>query len=185
MRTTITQICDALLPASYVSAHHTNSSRTGTSVLAPEDALEKVLDLAALLYQGGGGGGSLLTDALNDGDSSNSDLLVAGGDVNNNVIGSGDYAGVPVLALLLEGCLWPCFGQVAFGGGSSSSSRESKSTNTVDAELGIAVALAALGPASRIAALVACLHLDSAHAVLQVYFSGLVFVVSTLIRTCA
>jgi len=144
-------------------------------VLAPEDALEKVLDLAALLYQGGGGGGSLLTDALSaqDGDnSSNSNgalIAGAGGDTISSVIESGDYAGVPVLALLLEGCLWPCFAQVAFGGDGNNSSK-----NSVDAELGIAVALAALGPAPRIAALVACLHLDSAHAVLQVSPTALV-----------
>ena len=169
MHTTIAQICDALLPASYATSTRANTNKFGSSVLAPEDALEKVLDLAALLYQGGGGGGSLLTDALSaqDGDNSNNSngalIAGAGGDTISSVIESGDYAGVPVLALLLEGCLWPCFAQVAFGGDGNNSSK-----NSVDAELGIAVALAALGPAPRIAALVACLHLDSAHAVLQV-----------------
>jgi hypothetical protein len=156
------QICDALRPNRLPRA---DGHRAPPSGLAPQDGLEKVLDLAALLYRGGGG--SLL--AQSSGDAEDSSSLGSSSDY---------YAGVPVLALLLEGCLWPCFAHVAAGrlgdgetgggGDPPGASADLASDESVRAELGVAVALAALGPAPRMAALVACLHLDSAHAVLQV-----------------
>jgi hypothetical protein len=170
------QICDALRPNRLPRA---DGHRPPPSGLAPQDGLEKVLDLAALLYRSGGG--SLLAQSSGDAeDSSSSNGSNGSGSSSSSSSSSDYYAGVPVLALLLEGCLWPCFAHVAAGrlgdgenGGGHpfhplGASADLASDGSVRAELGVAVALAALGPAPRMAALVACLHLDSAHAVLQV-----------------
>jgi hypothetical protein len=168
------QICDALRPNRLPRA---DGHRPPPSGLAPQDGLEKVLDLAALLYRSGGG--SLLAQTSGDAeDSSSSNGSNGSGSSSSSSSSSDYYAGVPVLALLLEGCLWPCFAHVAAGrlgdgetgggGDPPGASADLASDESVRAELGVAVALAALGPAPRMAALVACLHLDSAHAVLQV-----------------
>ena len=69
MRTTMAQICDALLPApselggAPIAGSAARSSVLGATrgaALAPQEALDTLLEVAALLYRGGGGGGSLM-----------------------------------------------------------------------------------------------------------------------------
>jgi len=113
-------------------------SEDGGHRISPQLALEMLLDISALLYAGGS---SVDTAGVDEGSA---------------------FCGVPVLLMLLETSLSSCFEAVSNGEGI-----ERDSTEGELAEVGLLVALATISTPKRLAPLVASLHLDSCHKVLQ------------------